>query len=171
MNNPLIFYGLSLLGYLFFQVFLLNYAQLFGFALCYIYVTFLILMPVETPRSTTMLVGFGLGLAVDYFYQTFGIHALACTLVGYVKPAIKNRFEPIKEYQPGNLATIKHCGLGWYLRYYGTLVTLHHLTVFLVETASVKLLPIALLRATASIAFTMSVGIIFQYLFYYPRNR
>ncbi len=169
MNNPTIFYSVNFIFYVIFQVFLLNYVQWLGFALCYVYITFLILLPVDTPRSYTLLIGFGLGLLIDYFYQTFGIHALSCTLVGYVKPSLKNSFEPLKDYQPGWICSIKNYGFGWYIRYFGTLVLLHHLSLFIVEAAGIEFLLRAVLRALASAVFTLSVATIVQYLFYYPK--
>jgi hypothetical protein len=170
MSNPVLFYGLNLAFYLFFQIFLLHYVQLFDFALCYIYVFFLILLPVDTPKANTLLIGFGLGLAVDYFYQTFGIHALACVFVGYLKPALKNSFEPLKDFQPDWICSIKNYGLGWFLRYYGTLILVHHLTIFLVEAAGPEFLIRAVIRALASVVFTLIIATILQYLFYYPKN-
>ncbi|MBK6818574.1 MAG: rod shape-determining protein MreD [Bacteroidetes bacterium] len=64
-----------------------------------IYPLILLLLPVNTPHWLTMLLGFMVGITMDLFSNTPGVHASACVVLGYVRPYLLNLFfqQNIKE--------------------------------------------------------------------------
>jgi len=58
----------------------------------YIYFLFILWLPFYIKRGWVLLLGFLLGLTVDYFSMTPGLHAAAATLVAYLRPFIINIF-------------------------------------------------------------------------------
>ncbi|MFV0605812.1 MAG: rod shape-determining protein MreD [Niabella sp.] len=58
----------------------------------YIYFLFILWLPFYMSRMALLFVGFLLGLTVDYFSMTPGLHAAACTLIAYCRPFIINVF-------------------------------------------------------------------------------
>lgn len=58
----------------------------------YIYFLFILWLPFYMNRMAILALGFLLGLSVDYFSMTPGLHAAACTLIAYLRPLIINMF-------------------------------------------------------------------------------
>ena len=69
------------------QVFVLFQVRpLHQFIVPYVYYVFILWLPFSVPRISLTLLGFWLGLSLDYFTHTPGLHAAACTLIAYVRP-------------------------------------------------------------------------------------
>src|SRR5690606_17264822 len=60
--------------------------HLFGFINPFIYILFLVLFPVRVNSLQFLFLGFLLGLTMDFFSDTGGIHAAACLVVAYLRP-------------------------------------------------------------------------------------
>lgn len=58
----------------------------------YIYFLFILWLPFYMKRIAVLFLGFLLGITVDYFAMTPGLHAAACTLVAYLRPFVINMF-------------------------------------------------------------------------------
>ena len=114
------------------QVFILNKIQLFGYATPMLYVWFILTLEEGTGRNKVMLWAFFLGLVIDIFSNTFGIHAAAATLLAFVRPPlirlffIRNDGEP---FSPG----IRSMGTGAFRGYALIGIALHHCIVFVLE--------------------------------------
>src|SRR5210317_1682358 len=52
----------------------------------FIYPLFLMLLPLRTPLSLLLLIGFFIGLSVDAVYDSLGIHASASVFMAYMRP-------------------------------------------------------------------------------------
>ena len=83
MSRSVILQVISFFLYLFFQVLILKNVVLFDTAFCFLYLGFLLLLPVETNPLVLMGVGFLLGFSVDMFYDSLGIHAGAAVFIMY----------------------------------------------------------------------------------------
>ena len=73
------------------QVFILNNIQLGGVINPYLYILFLLTLPVQTPRLLLLLIGFALGISIDMFQNSTGIHAFACVLIAFFKTCCTSR--------------------------------------------------------------------------------
>ena len=111
------------------QVLLFDQLQLWGVCHPYIYVLCLLMMPITLPHSMDMMIGAAVGLMMDVFCNSLGIHMAACVLLMLIRPyllgVIVNDKDRLNEQI--NLRTI-----GWeaLIRYTVILVLVHHLTVF-----------------------------------------
>jgi hypothetical protein len=56
----------------------------------YLYFLYILWLPFNMPRIGVTLVGFMLGLTLDYFTKTPGLHAAPCALIAYVRPFLVN---------------------------------------------------------------------------------
>ncbi len=73
------------------QVFILfKIPPLHRFITPYLYYLFILWLPFNLPRFWLTLIGFIYGLSLDYFTNTPGLHAAACTLIAYLRPFIVN---------------------------------------------------------------------------------
>lgn len=150
--------------YLFVQVLVLRNLVLFNTAFCFLYIAFILLLPIETNILVLMVAGFLLGFSVDIFYDSMGLHALAAVLVAYLRNYWLNTITPQGGYESGAAATLAANGLQWFLVYSLPMVFLHHLVLFFVEAAGFTMFWYTMLKIVASLLFTMSVIILLQFL-------
>ena len=113
------------------QLFFVNKLILFDKAFCFFYIGFLVLLPVNIGRIAQLLLGFGIGLMVDLFFDTTGIHASACVLLMFIRPTwITITTGGLDD---GELLNTRNLGLTSFVTYLSLLVFLHHAMVFIIE--------------------------------------
>lgn len=114
------------------QVLILNKIHLFGYATPMLYVWFILTMESTEGRNKVMLWAFALGLVMDIFGNTLGIHAAATTALAFIRPLlirlffIRNEGEP---FTPG----IRSMGGAAFMGYALLGIALHHCIVFGLE--------------------------------------
>ncbi len=97
------------------------------------YVLFVLMLPFETNKHLVLFLAFLLGLVVDFFYDSSGIHTSACTLIGFIRPYVLKYIAPRDGYDIGVSPVVQDMGLEWFIRYAGTLIVAHHFFVFYLE--------------------------------------
>lgn len=163
MGRLLIKYGIIFIGLVFTQVLLLNQVQFSGFVNPYIYILFVMLLPVSSPRYMVLLSAFAIGLCIDVFSNTLGIHAFATVFISYLRPVvirlITNREEDMLDY-PG----LKQNGFGWFFYYTAIMVSVHHLVLFFVEVFTFANFSETLYRVFLSSLFSIFVIVLSQFI-------
>ena len=94
---------------------------------------FIMLLPFETGVFTLMILGFALGLIIDVFSITYGLHASSLLLMAYVRPIIFKFYGPREGYDPLKEPSVFDMGSRWFLFVFGYLILIHHFWYFLVE--------------------------------------
>ena len=126
------------------------------------YILFIILYPVNGNKSTLILSSFLLGIIMDLFSNSGGIHATACLVLAYARPSIfKFAFGLSYEYQ-----TIKINDVLTPQRFSFILlsVIIHHFTLFILEAFQLTYILDTLLTTLLSTVFTIIICIIIIYL-------
>jgi hypothetical protein len=85
-------------------------------------------------RVPLLVISFGTGLIADFFFITPGLHAAACSLIGYLRPFIINLLLPKEQTDWGSEEpNRKTMGTFTYI-FYLTMMTLsHHAYLILLE--------------------------------------
>ena len=146
------------------QVLLLKSLVLFNTGFCFLYVAFILLLPIETSTLVLMSLGFIIGFVIDIFYNSLGLHALTMVFIGYLRNYWVSAITPQGGYDSGTVPNLKSNGLQWFLVYMMPLVFVHHLTLFLVESAGFLLFWYSMLKTITSLLFTMTIIVVLQYL-------
>lgn len=144
------------------QIIIFNNINLFGFVSPFPYVLFIILFPVNGNKSALLISSFFLGLLLDIFSNSGGIHTTASILLAYFRPSIfKFAFGVSYEYQ-----TIKLNDTLTPERFSFLFVAilLHHLILFILEAFQFSLIFDILLRSITSTVLTIIISIIIIYL-------
>ncbi len=107
----------------------------FGYAQAFIYPLFLLQLPVATAKILQVFLGFAIGLIIDIFGGTLGLHASAGAFAGYLRPFILQWLEPRGGYKPKAVPTKDALGFRWLMRYSlsllaGHVIWYHTLEVF-----------------------------------------
>ncbi len=147
------------------QVLIIKNIELGRFINPFLYILFIIALPFETPKWLLLLSGFLLGITIDMFYDTMGMHAAAGVFIAYIRPAILNLFSPREGYEFGTQPTIQYLGVPWFLSYSGILIILHHFVLFYLEVFRFSEFFYTLLRVGLSSLATLLLVVITQYLF------
>lgn len=163
MGRVLIKYAIIFIVLVLIQVLFLNQIQFSGFVNPYIYILFVMLLPLSAPRYVILVSAFLLGLSVDIFSNTLGIHAFATVFVSYFRPLIirliTNREEDMEDY-PGLVQN----GFIWFLYYTILMVVLHHSVLFFVEVFSFSNFFGTLYRVLLSSIFSIFVIVLSQFI-------
>lgn len=144
------------------QVIVFNNINLFGFISPFPYILFIILYPVNGNKSGLLVASFLLGIILDMFSNSGGIHTTACLLLAYFRPSIfKFAFGVSYEYQTIKLNdTLTPERFSFLL----VAVVLHHLVLFIFEAFQFSLLWDILIRTLLSSSITLIICIIIIYL-------
>jgi hypothetical protein len=155
---------LSFFLYLIVQVMLLKNLVLFNTSFCFLYVVFILLLPIETNGLVLMLIGFLLGFFIDVFYDSLGLHAATLVLIAYLRNYWLSVITPQGGYDSGTGPTLAMNGLQWFLVYSLPLVFIHHLVLFFVEASGFSMFWYTMQKVITSLIFTMTVIVLLQYL-------
>jgi len=146
-----------------FQVLVMDNVMINGYMIPYIYVLFILLMPFETPRWIQLLSGFILGLVMDLFSGTPGMHTAACVLAAFARPYLLDLLSPRDGYEPDSFPRIHYYGFFWFLKYTLLIVAIHHLALFYLEVFQLKHFLSTLLRVILSSILSTSTIVLSQY--------
>ena len=146
-----------------FQVLVMDNVMINGYMIPYVYILFILLMPFETPRWTQLMMGFLLGMGIDLFLNTPGMHTAATVLVAFIRPYLLNLLAPRDGYEPDSFPRIHYYGFLWFLKYTLMIVVIHHFFLFYLEVFQLKDFLTTLLRVILSSILSTSTIILSQY--------
>ena len=145
------------------QIIIFNNIDLFGYINPFPYILFIILFPVNGNKQLLIVTSFILGITMDLFCNSGGVHAAACLILAYARPYIfKFAFGVSYEYQ-----TIKINDSLTSERFSFLLVSvvIHHFTLFILEVFQLSSLWDILLRTIIGTLFTLLICILLIYIF------
>ncbi len=147
------------------QVLFLNQIQFSGFINPYIYILFIMLLPLNSPRYAVLLLAFAIGLAVDVFSNSLGMHTAAAVFIAYLRPiiirAITNREEELSDYP-----SLAKTGFAWFTTYTTIMVVIHHIVLFYIEVFSFQNFFSTLYRVFLSSIFSIFVIVLSQFIIF-----
>ena len=171
MSRVSILQIVSFFIYLLYQVMILQNVVLFHTAFCFLYVAYLLVLPVETNTLALMGIGFVMGIAVDMFYDSLGLHAFACVLIMYLRNYWLNNLTPQGGYDSNDTPSLALNGIQWFTVYATPMVLVHHSALFFAEAGGFGMFWFTLWKIITSSLFTLLVILIAQFLFPSRRPR
>jgi len=170
-NRHLLPQALNFIVFFIIQILIVRKLVLFDVAFCYVYVAFLLLLPIEISMITALILGFATGLLVDVFYNTFGIHAAACVFIMYIRKLWIDFLTPRGGYDMGSLPSPRFQGIRWFITYAFPLLFIHHVLIFFIEIGGFQLFSYTALKALASAGFSLIMILVIQYIIYSSSRR
>ena len=143
------------------QVLILNNIQFLGYINPFLYIYFILALPVRIPRWAVLIMAFALGLIIDIFSNTAGIHAFATVFVALLRAPAINLLVSIDESSDPQ-PSVKIFGWMIYLRYAGFLVLIHNALIFILEAFSFVNFGIISLKILLSSVVTLLLVIAIQ---------
>ncbi|MDX1940436.1 MAG: hypothetical protein SFU99_07785 [Saprospiraceae bacterium] len=133
LNNIARFFGFGLA-----QVFVLKEMNLwwagFHYFQIFLYPLFILLLPFRAPQQLILFLSFVMGIFIDGFYDSMGVHASASVFTAALRPWVLAWVAPRGGYDSKHVPTKAQYGLPWFLRYASILMGIHLLFYFSVES-------------------------------------
>ncbi|MFD2891936.1 rod shape-determining protein MreD [Flavobacterium chuncheonense] len=147
---------------LFLQIIIFNNIDLFGYVNPYPYVLFILLFPVNGNKYTLLVTSFLLGLLLDVFCNSGGIHTASSIILATLRPNFfKFSFGLSYEYQTVKIADrISTERISFLLLSIFT----HHLVLFSLEYFRINLFFTIISRVLITTVFTFAISVLIIYL-------
>ncbi|HNQ13846.1 MAG TPA: rod shape-determining protein MreD [Bacteroidia bacterium] len=133
MINQVVILSLRFILLVLLQVLILNNIELSGYINPYLYILFILLLPVQMSGLMVLSLAFVLGLVIDVFSNTPGMHAAASVITAFVRPTWLKMIAPRDGYESDAVPGIQNFTLTWFLLYASILILVHHLALFYIE--------------------------------------
>ena len=163
MINSILRFGLIFIILMLLQVLLFNNIQFSGYINPYVYVMFILLLPVEIPAWILLLLSFATGAVMDFFSGSPGMHSSATVLAAFVRPYVLRIIAPRDGYEPNSDLSMITYGFRWYFTYALLIVLVHHTALFYLEVFRLAEFFRTFLRVLLSSAFTITFILLIEF--------
>lgn len=164
MIQNLLKYGLIFIGVMLLQVLVVNNITLFYLVHPYVYFMLLLVLPVSISNWLLLLIGFFVGIVMDMFASTPGLHASACVFIAFARPLIVRMFRPRTINEEDQDPHIHSFGLGNFVLYALVLTFLHHLFLHIVEVFEFAELDKTLFRVALNTIASLGLILVIELL-------
>ena len=171
MSRVILLNLLRFIALVFIQAFLLKNISLYNLSTPYPYILFILLLPFETPNLLLFPLAFILGLTIDAFYDTPGLHAMTCVLLAFVRVLFISITVQKEGFDNEPEPTLSLMGFRWFFTYTLILTLFHHFFLFILEVFRFTEIQYTLARALLSSIFTVFLILISGLLFYKNKER
>ncbi|WP_452225213.1 rod shape-determining protein MreD [Lacinutrix chionoecetis] len=163
MTNIFSIHTIRFIGLIVLQVLVLSHINFMGYINPYIYILFIILYPVKNNRLLFILLSFLLGLFVDMFLDSGGVHAAASVTIAFIRPAaLKFSFGAVYEHQTIKFGSID---FGQRFTYITILTVIHHFILFSLEIFNFSKILFVLKNTLFSSIFTIILSVLLIIIF------
>lgn len=153
------------------QVLLLDNIHLHGLFNPYIYMLFVLMLPIATPAWLVLVLGFFSGWVIDFYTHSGGIHASATVLTAFLRIYMLRLLKPAAGYQPEDRPSVSAMGFLWFFTYSSLLIFIHHLWLFIIESFSFIQFLFVMQKIAVSSAVSIAIVLSLQFLFYGRKAR
>ena len=150
--------------FLIIQVLVLNQLEIgFGIQIM-VYPLFIMMLPFEINIFLLLGLSFLLGIGIDTFSNTYGLHASSLLLFAYLRPVIFKLFEPRDGYDALAVPDLFSMGFKWFIKSFGILIVAHHLWFFILEMFKLNEILYVLQKTSMSFVISFVLCILMQFI-------
>ena len=129
-----------------------------------IYPIILVFLPYKINKTLLVLIGFSLGLFVDLFYDSFGVHAAAACLTAYFRTYVLALLAPAEGYNKDALTSYSY-GFVWFVSYLSIILFVHLFVLYSIEAFSYVYFKEIILRTIFSFIASLFLLVLGQLIF------
>ncbi|MDR1631760.1 MAG: rod shape-determining protein MreD [Dysgonamonadaceae bacterium] len=115
------------------QVWLFNNIHLFGVATPFVYLYFVLKLPVKMNRNTALMLSALMGLVIDLFGSTLGLNMSVMVIVGFLRFYLLKLFAPRDVYED-YVPSFEALGNFMFVRYVGAMTLIHVTILHIMES-------------------------------------
>ncbi|MFZ1704097.1 MAG: hypothetical protein WAT79_07100 [Saprospiraceae bacterium] len=131
----------------------------------FVYPLFIFLLPIKLQNTIVLILAFFMGLLVDWFYDSPGVHASALVFMAYIRPFVLGILEPYEGYNMNDSPNLHKLGLGWFTSYISILLFCYLFFYFSVEAFSFVFIFDIVMNTLVTFVGSIFVIILIQFLF------
>lgn len=164
INNSITNLALQFVLYVVVQVVILNGIDYMHVFTPFLFILYILTLPMNISRIAQMLHAFAIGIVVDIFSNTIGINAMVCVFMAYIRPGICKFFASTEnqEQQP----SFKSYGMMRFMQYAFIMVLVHHTGFYMLENMSLSNMNLVATRIICSAVFTLILIFSVEYFKY-----
>lgn len=163
MNNTITLHITRFVLLVLIQALVLNNINFLGYINPYIYILFILLYPINNNRILFIFLSFLLGLSVDLFSDSGGVHAAASVFIAYVRPLfLKFAFGATYDHQT---VKINSSDIGQRFTYFSFITIIHHFILFSLEVFNTTKVLLILKKTLFSSIFTIILCVLITLIF------
>lgn len=136
------------------QVLVGNNISLFNIATPFVFIYFLIRLPLTLNKNLTMAIAFLAGLIIDIFSDTQGMNALACTILAVARIPILKLYVTHNDDITSPIPSSKSLGVAVWLKYLLSTTLCYCLVITFIESFTIDNYLISLYRTVGSTIFS-----------------
>jgi hypothetical protein len=160
INNVVRFFVLLLV-----QVLILQNINVSTYINIFIYPMFILLLPVRTPHWLVIFLAFLLGLFIDIFYTTYGMHAAVSTFTAYLRGLVMRIIQPRGGYTTDRTPNRRMLGDTWYIQYAALFLSIHILVLIIIEHLGLPFTTDVIYRYLLTYIFSLVIVVLPQFIF------
>ena len=157
MNKNFIIYAIMFVVLVLVQALLLNHIVLFNCSICFIFIYFLIKLPLGISNNALLSLAFCLGLSVDILSDTAGLNALCCTILAILKNPIFYAYEQHDDHNRNIIPGLNPMGWLNFCKFLISMSAIYSFMAVTVEYAAFVDFLTILIKTGASTAFTFAL--------------
>lgn len=136
------------------QAVIFNHIALYSVGLAFVFIYFIIKLPVNLTPSRVIFLSFLIGLVIDIFQDTPGVNALACTCAGGCRRTVIRLYIPREDDIIHATPSIRSLGAAVFAKYVVTMALIYCTLVFSIEAFTFFNPAILVMRIVASTLLT-----------------
>lgn len=119
------------------------------------YIAFVILLPMNAKPVTVLMLGLLMGVFMDFFSGTAGLHTIVTLFTAYIRKFILMFTLGKESVEEGGMPSVKSLGAAKFMRYASLIAGIHCLLYFTVESLSWNYYFVVLLKTAVSGTVTL----------------
>ncbi|MGI4728592.1 MAG: hypothetical protein ACRYGB_08465 [Janthinobacterium lividum] len=171
MSRTILFNVLRFIVLVFIQVFLLKNISLYHVVTPYFYILFILLLPFDVPNFLLYILAFVMGITIDAFYDTPGLHAASCVFLAYVRIIFISVTVQKEGFDNEPEPTLGIMGFRWFFLYALILTFLHHFFLLNLESFHLSEILFTTTQVIFSTVFTVLLMLISGLMFFKKKVR
>lgn len=144
------------------QVLLVNHIEITGIINPFIYIYAILVLPTKINHIALTVIGFAIGIVMDAFCNTWGMHAAATTLTAFFRPYVFTLCASQEDIDKGLVSY--HAMPATFVKYAVLLTVIHHLTLFSLEAFSFSHYWFVLIKTVVSALISLLFVAIFEHI-------
>ena len=131
-----------------------NRICLFNIAVPFVYIYFILRLPITLSVNWVLTLSFLIGLCVDVFSNTYGMNAMACTIVALLRKPIMGLFCPREDEMNNPTLSVRTLGISVYMKYMFAFTFLFCTCIYIIQLFTFNNLGLMFMRILGSTILT-----------------
>lgn len=148
------------------QLLVVDNIELSSYVNPYIYISFILLLPVTVRPWQIVALSFLVGACMDAFSSTPGLHIAATNFMGFIRIHYLNATTTKEDIEGRISPTLSQKGIVWFVFYCFVMTFIHHLILFFLEIYGFHEFFATMTRVFLSTSVTVLLIVVGQLLFY-----